>query len=447
MRITTLARRSAVALASLAMAAQLGLTASHAAPGLGGSSGSGGEDTTQSETEDSGTEDAPATEDTTPAPPAPPAEEPSDEPSDEPSEESRTGDGLSTTIGGHTVGGAIGSTWRDLGGVSGDLGKPTSGERCGLRDDGCYQRFQSGEIHWSPATGAHATLGAIANSWAGTGHESGDLGYPTSNEQCGLTRGGCYQWFEHGQIHWSSGTGAHPTQGGIRSTWGQNGFEGGKLGYPVGSERCGLAGGGCYQRFQRGEIHWSPATRAHATTGAIAGSWAWNGHETGDLGYPVSGERCGLKGGGCYQKFQKGQIHWSPTTGAHATKGAIQRKWAQTGWENGSWGYPTGAERKVGDQSWEQNFQGGKKTHSNIDPVWDRLAQCESGGNWSINTGNGYYGGLQFSASTWKAFGGHRYASNAHLATREEQIAIAEKTQAAQGWGAWPSCSRKLGLR
>ena len=79
--------------------------------------------------------------------------------------------------------------------------------------------------------------------------------------------------------------------------------------------------------------------------------------------------------------------------------------------------------------------------------VWDQIAQCESGGNWSINTGNGYYGGLQFSASTWKAFGGHRYASNAHLATREEQIAIAEKTQAAQGWGAWPSCSRKLGLR
>jgi hypothetical protein len=80
------------------------------------------------------------------------------------------------------------------------------------------------------------------------------------------------------------------------------------------------------------------------------------------------------------------------------------------------------------------------------DATWDRLAECESSGNWSINTGNGYYGGLQFSASTWQAFGGGAYAPRADLATRAEQIAIAEKTQAVQGWGAWPACSAKLGL-
>ncbi len=78
--------------------------------------------------------------------------------------------------------------------------------------------------------------------------------------------------------------------------------------------------------------------------------------------------------------------------------------------------------------------------------TWDRLAQCESSGNWSINTGNGYYGGLQFSASTWQAFGGTAYAPRADLATREQQIATAEKTLARQGWGAWPACSAKLGL-
>ena len=75
---------------------------------------------------------------------------------------------------------------------------------------------------------------------------------------------------------------------------------------------------------------------------------------------------------------------------------------------------------------------------------WDRLAQCEAGGNWSINTGNGYYGGLQFSASSWKAMGG---TGLPHQASRETQIAMGEKLKAAQGWGAWPSCSRKLGLR
>ncbi|MFF8838429.1 transglycosylase family protein [Streptomyces sp. NPDC015130] len=71
---------------------------------------------------------------------------------------------------------------------------------------------------------------------------------------------------------------------------------------------------------------------------------------------------------------------------------------------------------------------------------WDRVAQCESGGNWSINTGNGYYGGLQFSASTWAAYGGTAYAATANQATKSQQITIAEKVLAGQGKGAWPSC-------
>ena len=76
--------------------------------------------------------------------------------------------------------------------------------------------------------------------------------------------------------------------------------------------------------------------------------------------------------------------------------------------------------------------------------AWDKLAQCESGGNWAINTGNGYYGGLQFSPTTWRAFGG---TGMPHTASKAQQIAVAERTLAAQGWNAWPSCSRKMGLR
>ncbi len=79
--------------------------------------------------------------------------------------------------------------------------------------------------------------------------------------------------------------------------------------------------------------------------------------------------------------------------------------------------------------------------------VWDNLAQCESGGNWAINTGNGYYGGLQFSYSTWLGYGGGVYAPTANLASREQQIEIAQKVQAGQGWGAWPACTSKLGIR
>lgn len=81
------------------------------------------------------------------------------------------------------------------------------------------------------------------------------------------------------------------------------------------------------------------------------------------------------------------------------------------------------------------------------DTMWDALAQCEAGGNWSISTGNGYYGGLQFSSATWKGYGGHAYAPNAHLATREQQIEIAEKARAAAGMrNTWPACSSQLGL-
>jgi len=71
------------------------------------------------------------------------------------------------------------------------------------------------------------------------------------------------------------------------------------------------------------------------------------------------------------------------------------------------------------------------------DSTWNAVAGCESSGNWAINTGNGYYGGLQFSQSTWQAYGGRRYAPRADLATREQQIAVAEKTLAGQGWAAW----------
>ena len=78
--------------------------------------------------------------------------------------------------------------------------------------------------------------------------------------------------------------------------------------------------------------------------------------------------------------------------------------------------------------------------------VWDALAECESGGNWAINTGNGYYGGLQFSYATWHDFGGAEFAEYPHQATREGQIAVAERLHAARGFQPWPACRAKLGL-
>ncbi|MFH9835745.1 transglycosylase family protein [Streptomyces sp. NPDC017201] len=73
---------------------------------------------------------------------------------------------------------------------------------------------------------------------------------------------------------------------------------------------------------------------------------------------------------------------------------------------------------------------------------WDRIAECESNGRWGINTGNGYHGGLQFAPSTWRAYGGGQYAPRADLASKSEQIAVAERVRRSQGLGAWPTCGR-----
>ena len=80
------------------------------------------------------------------------------------------------------------------------------------------------------------------------------------------------------------------------------------------------------------------------------------------------------------------------------------------------------------------------------DTVWDRVAMCESSGNWSINTGNGFYGGLQFTFQTWKGFGGQKYAYTANRATKAQQIEIAQEVLKVQGPGAWPVCSQRAGL-
>jgi len=79
--------------------------------------------------------------------------------------------------------------------------------------------------------------------------------------------------------------------------------------------------------------------------------------------------------------------------------------------------------------------------------TWNRLAQCESSGRWHINTGNGYYGGLQISKPTWNGYGGRKFAAYPHKATKTEQIRVAERIKRGQGWRAWPSCSARIGLR
>jgi hypothetical protein len=198
--------------------------------------------------------------------------------------------------------------------IGSGLGPATSAVVCGLANGGCYQNYQYGKIHWSPATGAHISTGAIGTAWEAQGWENGPLAYPASNEAKGLAGGGAYQSYQYGQIHWSPATGAHPTTGAIGAAWAGQGWENGKLGYPVTNEATGLTGGGAYQAYQRGQIHWSPATGAHPTTGAIGTAWAAQGWENGKLGYPVSNEY--VNGAGSIrQDFQGGSLTWSAGSG------------------------------------------------------------------------------------------------------------------------------------
>ena len=271
--------------------------------------------------------------------------------------------------------GAIRNLWAANGFENGDLGYPTTGETCGLKDTGCFQGFQYGQIHWSPLTGAQATRAAIGRNWASNGYERGPLGYPTTPETCGLKDGGCVQSFQNGQIHWSGKSGAQMTRdGAIRAQWVAGGSEKGLLGYPVGPEMCGLKDGGCYQSFQGGQVHWSAKSGAQLTRlGAISTTWAGQKYEAGVLGYPSGSETCGLKDGGCYQSFQGGQIHWSPATGAHPTRaGAIAASWAQSGWENGPLGYPTAAETCQANGGCFQTFQKGTLEWSSLSGVTRR---------------------------------------------------------------------------
>ncbi|SPF69151.1 LGFP [Propionibacterium ruminifibrarum] len=236
----------------------------------------------------------------------------------------------------------ISAKYESYGGASSRLGQPTSKEVCGLRRGGCYQNFQGGAIYWSEATGAHVSVGSIRGKWVSLDSHRGFLGYPTSDEVCGLKGGGCYQSFEGGQIHWSPATGSHPTSGRIAQAWELAGKEEGSLGYPTGDEDCEVDGYGCIQDFQYGQIvrQNRDGFFAYIMAGAIKD--AWYGKDLSlILEYPVSDQVCGLPPeGGCIQLFQFGQIAWSPSTGAHGVLRDIANYWEDHGWWDGPLGYP-----------------------------------------------------------------------------------------------------------
>ncbi|GAB3623844.1 hypothetical protein GCM10027418_19280 [Mariniluteicoccus endophyticus] len=215
----------------------------------------------------------------------------------------------------YDVGGAIGDAWRA--GARSAMGDPTGPEVCGLRDRGCYQNFQRGAMYWQQAAGAHWVRGAIQERWGTMRWENSPLRYPTTDERCGFRDGGCFNHFQGGSIYWSPASGAHPVWGLIRDRWESMGWERSPLAYPVEGERCIIRNSGCFQYFQGGAIYYSPATGAHPVFGAIFDHWRDSGWEAGRYGYPTGGEACRTEGGGriCDQRFEHGTITWRSDRG------------------------------------------------------------------------------------------------------------------------------------
>ena len=263
----------------------------------------------------------------------------------------------SPATGGHTLYGGILERWRAQGGQRGVLGLPVGEAVCGLAR--CAQDFQQGLIWWTPATGAHTLYGGILEHWRALRSEYGTLGFPVGEAVCGIAQGGCGQDFQNGSIFWSPATGAHAVYGGIAQRWNTTGRETGALGYPLGEAVCRIAQGGCGQDFQNGSIFWTPATGAHATYGGIGLTWNASGRERGSLGYATGEAVCGLVHGGCGQDFQRGSIFWTPRYGAHSITGDIAGQWNASGRERGRYGYPTSdpVRRVNGDH--QQQFMGG----------------------------------------------------------------------------------------
>ncbi len=168
----------------------------------------------------------------------------------------------SPATGAQSVQGAIKSKWAVLGWEMGPQGYPLTDERPSADGVGRYNDFQNGSIYWSPTTGAQSVQGAIKTKWAVLGWEMGPQGYPVTDERPSADGVGRYNDFQGGAIYWSPATGAQSVQGAIRDTWAGQGWETGPLGYPVSDEYAVPGGRQC--DFQHGSLFWD------ATTGVVS---------------------------------------------------------------------------------------------------------------------------------------------------------------------------------
>lgn len=257
----------------------------------------------------------------------------------------------------YTATGEFAALWNSIGGSSSVIGVPVSHQQQGIPAGGSYQEFSGGAIYSSPASGTQYVTSAFRSAWRYIASERGVLGYPVTGPIGGLRDGGSFQNFQGGQIHYSPATGAVATYGAIRSFWVDSGFEAGPLGYPRNPQGSGLPSGGSYQEFERGSIYTYPGG-TFSILGAKLQTWGGSGYERGYLGYPTTLSIDGLRDSGSFQNFQGGAVYTGPT-GSFAIANPIRQVWSGHGSENGWLGYPTTSTTVIRDGGFYQHFEGG----------------------------------------------------------------------------------------
>jgi len=175
----------------------------------------------------------------------------------------------SPATGTHQVIGAILGDYRAWGGPAGPLGYPLTDELPTPNGRGRFNHFQNGGIYWTPSTGAHAVLGAISSTYGLLGREDSFLGFPVTDELGTPNLQGRYNHFQGGSVYWSPATGAHSTMGAIRDLWGRLGWENSALGFPV-TDEFSIPGGRA-QDFQYGSLRWTPAGGAYVVGARVVG--------------------------------------------------------------------------------------------------------------------------------------------------------------------------------
>ncbi|MHA2790001.1 alpha/beta hydrolase-fold protein [Corynebacterium sp. S7] len=227
---------------------------------------------------------------------------------------------------------------------------------------GKAEDFRNGTAYWSPETGAQPLYGSILARYNELGGPSGWLGFPKTGETLTPDGKGHYVHFENGSIYWTASTGAWAVPGDMFNAWGENNYERGHLGYPTG-EAVSI-GNGYVQPYQGGFLTRNPDGKHYIVHGAIATKYGELNTARSELGYPTSNER--TLEGGAYQTFEKGSIYWSPQTGAHVIYyGGIFDKWGETLWEQGPYGFPTTDMETISAGGLRIDFQGGSMTETN----------------------------------------------------------------------------------